>query len=234
MNLDSLRRDAAHWGWMRTLFSRVLGRLQAWAGLHVFRAQVRPLPRHFVAPDPPDGITVCVLQVEQLLEASADPELGLDPEFIRITLAQGDLVCGAYEGGRLVGYAWRTAVAAPFYNGLWVKAGYRYHYAYQTFVLPSHRGRQVHTAILRLADRCSLERGCTAEIDLMPVHNLASRGAARSLGRRGVGYAGYLSVFGNSISFRTPQVRDIGVVIFKPHARIPIGLVHARSYRGDS
>jgi len=233
MNMNSLRRDAAHWGWMRTLFSRGLGRLQAWAGLHVFRVQVRPLPLHFIAPDPPDGITVCVLQVEQLLEASVDPELDLDPEFIRITLAQGDLVCGAYEGNRLVGYAWRTSVAAPFYNGLWVKAGHRYHYTYRTFVLPSHRGRQVHAAILRLADRHSLQEGCAAEIDLMPIHNLASRGAAKSLGRTGVGYAGYLSVFGSSISFRTSQVKDMGVVIFKPHARIPLGLVPARSYRGD-
>ena len=229
MNLHALRRDAAHWGWIPALLSRALRRLQVWAGVHVFRVNVRPLPRQLIEVDPPDGITVRVLRIEQLLEASVDPELDLDPEFIRITLAQGDLVCGAYEDGRLVGYAWRTSIAAPYYNGLWIKPGHRYHYAYRTYVLPSHRGRQIHAAIVRLADKHSLERGCAAEIDLMPIDNLASLGAARSLGRMKVGYAGYLRMFGHSFPFRTPRVKEMGVVIFKPRARLPIGLVPARS-----
>jgi hypothetical protein len=230
MNVHALRMDAAHSGWARTLLARGLARVQAWLGFYLFRVNVRPFPPQSSEPDPPAGVAVCVLQLEQLLEASADPELDLDPGFIQTTLAQGDLVCGAYEDGRLVGYAWRTSVAAPYYQGLWIKAGHRYHYSYRTFVLPSHRGRYIHTAILRLADRESVKRGCVAEVDLSPIANLASLGAGNALGRRQVGWAGYLSLFGSSFSFRTPRVKDIGIVIFRPRARIPIGLVHARSY----
>ena len=229
MNLENVRRDAAHWGWFRTLLARGLSRLQVWSGVHLFRVNVRPFPQHPLEPSPPAGITVCVPQLDQILQATADPELDLDPDFVRITMAQGDLVCGAYDGDRLIGYAWRTAVAAPYYEGLWIKAGYRYHYAYRHYVLPSYRGRQVHTAMLRLADRESLKRGCIAELDVSPIANIASLGAARSLGRKLIGFAGHLSLFGRSYPFMTPRVKNCGLVIFKPHARIPAGLVTERS-----
>jgi predicted GNAT superfamily acetyltransferase len=164
--------------------------------------------------------------MEQLLKASADPELDLDPDFIRTTLTQGDLVCGAYDGDRLVAYAWRTSVAAPYYEGLWIKAGHRYHYAYRHYVLQEYRGKRVHTAMLRLADRESLKRGCTTEIDVAPIANLASRGAALSLGRKQIGLAGYMNLFGRVYSFRTPRVRQYGLVIFRPRAGgIPAGLL---------
>jgi hypothetical protein len=230
MNFENVRRDAAYWGWWRTLLARGLDRFQRWLGFHLFRVNVRPLRPDTPEPNAPEGITLCVLTMGQLLKAAAaDPELDLDAEFVQTTLAQGDLVCGAYDGDRLVAYAWRTSVAAPYYQGLWIKPGYRYHYAYRHLVLPAYRGKRVHTAMLRLADLESLRRGCIAEIDVAPIANLASLGAGLSLGRKQIGFAGYVSVFGRIYSFRTPRVKQFGLVIFRPHARIPIGLVPERS-----
>jgi GNAT superfamily N-acetyltransferase len=229
MNFKNVRRDAAHWGWIPTLLARGLDRCQRWLGFHLFRVNVRPLLPQPPEPNPPQDIAVCVLTMEQLLKASADPELDLDPDFIKTTLAQGDLVCGAYDGDRLVAYAWRTSVAAPYYAGLWIKPGHHYHYAYRHYVLPEYRGKRVHTAMLRLADQESVKRGCIAEIDVAPIANLASLGAALSLGRIPIGFAGYMSVFGRIYSFRTRRVKRFGLVIFKPQAGIPIGLVPERT-----
>lgn len=229
MRLENVRRDAAHWGWFRALLARLLDRTQRWLGIYLFRVNVRPLPSRPSRPEPPDGIRVCVLRLDQALAATADPALDLHPDFVRATMQQGDLVCGAYDGDRLIAYAWRSSVAAPFYEGLWVKVGYHYHYAYRHYVLPEYRGRRVQTAMLQLADRESLKRGCTHEMDISPVPNLASLGAGNALGRKRIGFAGYLTVFGQTFSFMTPRVKDYGVVVFRPHARIPIGLVPERT-----
>jgi hypothetical protein len=228
MNLTGLHRDAAHVGMIGALLARAIARLQQWLGIHIFRVNLRVLPRHFVEPAPPEGIRLCPLRLEDLLQASADPELGLEPDFIRTALANGDLVVGALEGDRLIGYLWRSAIAAPFVEDLWIRIGPRHHYAYKSFVRPSHRGMRIHIALSRLADKNSIERGCTGEIGTINIANVASLGAAKSLGRHRIGYAGCVMLFGHSVSFRTPAVRELGLVIFRPDAPVPVGLVPAQ------
>jgi hypothetical protein len=221
MNLQDLRRDAAHGGWTRVLVARTTTRLQNWLGVHVFRVNFRPTPKDPLEPAPPNGIRLCLLRPEELLEAAADPELDLDPDFIRAAVAQGDVTVGAFEGARLVAYSWSTFVAAPFYEGLWVRVGRPYRYIYKSLTRPSHRARRIYIAIMRLADAHFLERGCAGEIGFTNIANLASLGSQRSLGRRKVGYTGYITLFGQCFSFRTPAVKRLGVVIFRPPARVP-------------
>jgi len=228
MNLTGLHRDAAHVGVVGALLARAIARLQQWLGIHIFRVNLRVLPRRLVEPAPPEGISVRPLRLEDLLQASADPELGLEPDFIRTALANGDLVVGAFEGDRMVGFLWRSAIAAPLCEDLWVRIGPRRHYAYKSFVRPSHRGMGIHIALARLADKHSVEKGCTGEIGFVNIANVASLGAAKSLGRRRIGYAGYVMLFGHSVSFRTPAVRDLGVVIFRTEAPVAVGLVPAQ------
>jgi GNAT superfamily N-acetyltransferase len=228
MNLSGLHRDAAHVGVIRALLARGIARLQLWLGIHIFRVNLRVLPRHLVELVPPEGIRLCPLRLEDLLQASADPELGLEPDFIRTALANGDLVVGAFEGDRVVGFLWRSIIAVPFYEDLWIRTGPGHHFAYKSFVRPSHRGMGIHIALARLADKHSVEKGCTGEVGYVNIANVASLGAAKSLGRRRIGYAGYLMLFGRSVSFRTPAVRDLGVVIFRAEAPVSVGLVPAQ------
>ena len=229
MNLQDLRRDAAHSGWIWALLARGLWRAQIWLGMQIFRVNLRHMRAD--APDraPPEGIRLCVMRLEDLLEASADIEFDFDPAFARAALARGDMVFGAYDGERLVSLTWRTPVAAPLAEPVWTRVGPRCHHAYKTYVRPSHRGRHIHTAVSRFADRYSIEKGCPSEIGLVNIGNLASLGAARSIGRPKVGYAGYFTLFGHCILFRTPGVKRIGVELFRLRAT-PANIVSVRGW----
>jgi GNAT superfamily N-acetyltransferase len=228
MNLTGLHRDAAHVGMISALLARAIARLQQWLGIHIFRVNLRILPRHLVEAAAPEGISLRPLRLEDLLQASADPDLGLEPDFIRTALANGDLVVGAFKGDRVIGFLWRSAIAAPLCEDLWVRIGPRRHYAYKSLVRPSYRGMGIHIGLSRLADKFSVEKGCTGEIGFVNIANVASLGAAKSLGRRRIGYAGYVMLFGHSVSFRTPAVRELGVVIFRAEAPVTVGLVPAQ------
>jgi hypothetical protein len=215
MKLDSLRADAERWGWTRSLLVRLMSRLQRHAGLHVYRVGVRPLVRQRPEMNLPGGITLRVAQPDELLSAAADPQLDMPPDFVRAALQRGDMAFGAFEGDRLVGYSWRTFTAAPDVDGLWIRVDRPYFCGYRAFTRPSHRGRRIHASIALFSDGHLLERGYAAEVGFVGITNLASLAVARFLGRRRIGYAGYLKWFGHRIAFRTPAVKKIGAELFE-------------------
>jgi hypothetical protein len=163
-----------------------------------------------------DGIAVRLARPEELLRAAGDPALDMSPDFVRSALARGDFAIGAFEGDRLVGYAWRTFAAAPDVDGLWVRVEPPCHYLYKGFTLPSHRGRHIQVAIPLFSDRFFLEQGYTSEVGIVDIANFASINNGKRLGRRKIGYAGYVKWFGRCFPFRTPGVRKIGFEFFQP------------------
>jgi hypothetical protein len=158
---------------------------------------------------------VRIVSPEELLKAVDDPELDLGLDFVRSALARGDMAFGAFEGDRLVGYTWRTFTAAPDRDGLWARVSRPCQYSYKAFTRPSHRGKRIHVAITFVADAYLLERGYAFEVGYLETTNFASIGVANFLGRRKIGYAGYVKWFGRRILFRTPAVRKIGVELFE-------------------
>jgi hypothetical protein len=217
MRLDDLRADAGRWGWTRSLLIRLMSRLQKCAGLHIYRVGVRPLVRQRPEPNLPGGISLRVARPEELLNAAADPELDMHPDFIRAALERGDMAFGAFEGDRLVGYSWRTFTAAPDRDGLWARVDPPYFCGYKAFTRLSHRGRRIHASVALFSDAYLLERGYAAEVGFVDTTNLASLAVARFLGRQKVGYAGYVKWFGRCITFRTPAVKKIGAGLFELH-----------------
>ena len=212
VKLENLHEDVRRWGWKRSLFLRIVSRLRTVAGLHIYRVGLRPLVRQ---ERELDGISVRIATPEELLQAANDPELDMRPDFVRSALARGDFAIGAFEGGRLVGYAWRTFTAAPDVDGLWVRVDRPCHYLYKGFTLPSHRGRSIQVAIPLFSDRYFLAQGYSAEVGIVDIANFASINNGKRLGRRKVGYAGYVKWFGRCIPFRTPAVRRIGFEFLK-------------------
>jgi len=224
--LENLPADVSRWGWKRSVFIRAVSMLRRYAGLHIYRINVRPLVRQ--SPDPylPSGVTVRIASPEELFEATDDPELDLHADFVRRALDRGDMAFGAFAGDRLIGYTWRTFTAAPDRDGLWARVSYPYQYSYKAFTRPSYRGKRIHVAITFVADACLLERGYTFEVGYMETTNFASIGVANFLGRRRIGYAGYVKWFGRRILFRTPAVKKIGVELFEPGRECSRGASH--------
>src|SRR6267142_2415271 len=212
---ENLRADAIRWGWKRSFLIRVVSALRRYAGLHIYRINVRPLVAQSPAPRLPGGITVRIVPREELLKAAGDPGLDLDLDFIRDALARGDMAFGAFEGRRLVGYTWRTFTAAPDRDGLWARVSHPYQYSYKAFTRPSHRRKRIHVAITAFADAYLLRRGYAFEVGYLEITNFASIGLADFLGRRKVGYAGYVKWFGRSIPFRDHAVKKIGAELFE-------------------
>jgi hypothetical protein len=216
MRFDNLEADVRRWGWMRSLFIRVMSVLHRYTGLHLYRINVRPLVRRPTEPSLPGGITLRVVQPEELLKATDDPELDMHPDFVRSALARGDMAFGAFEGDRLVGYTWRTFTAAPYFDGLWARVDRPYQYTYKSFTRPAYRGRHIHVGVTLFADIHLLERGYTAEVGFIDLTNFTSIGVAKYLGRRRIGYAGYVKWFGRRMLFRTPAARRVGAELFDP------------------
>jgi GNAT superfamily N-acetyltransferase len=218
--------DAAHWGWTLAILVRVTAHAEKALGLWIYRVNVRALGDGIAKPDRvPQGITVRVLTEAELLEAAKDEDLELSPDFIRSALARGDLCCGAYEGDRLVGYTWRAPARAPFRDHVWIRISEPLHYVYKSYTKESHRGRGIHIALTRLADRYMLEKGLPAEVGFIDISNLPSLRAARSLGRHKVGWVGYLRLFGRCFTFRTPGVRATGTAFYEPQASQPAAVL---------
>ena len=189
--------------------------LRRYAGLHIYRINVRPLVRQSAEPYLPSGITVRIVPPEELLKAAGDPDLDLGLDFVRDALVRGDMAFGAFERDRLVGYTWRTFTAAPDRDGLWARVSHPYQYSYKAFTRPSYRRKRIHVAITFVADAYLLRRGYMFEVGYMEIDNFSSIGVADFLGRRRIGYAGYVKWFGRSIPFRTPAVKKIGVELLE-------------------
>jgi hypothetical protein len=162
------------------------------------------------------GISLRVVQPEELLKAADDPELEMSHDFVRCALARGDMAFGAFEGDRLVGYTWRTFTAAAYADGLWVRVERPYQYSYKGFTRAAYRGRHIHVGITLLADIHLMERGYTGEIGLINLTNFTSIGVAKYKGRRTIAHAGYVKWFGRRILFSTPGAKKIGAEVSEP------------------
>ena len=111
-----------------------------------------------------------------------------------------------------------TTSIAPFRDGLWIRIGSPLHYVYKSYTRTTHRGKGIHVAITRVADRHMMELGRPAEVGFIDIANIQSLGAARSLGRLKVGWAGYVKLFGRCCTFRTPGVAATRSEFFVPGA----------------
>jgi hypothetical protein len=208
--LEDFRADVRRWGLLRSLFGRVISRLKKFARLNIHWILVRDLVRLPAEPHVPDGITVRLVQAEELLKAARDPELDMSSEFVHSALARGDIAFGAFDGDSMVCYSWRAFSSVPHVDGAWVKFDPPYHYGYKAFTRSSHRGRRILVAVALFADSYLLERGRVAQVAFTDIHNFASLAAQKVARSRRIGLAGYVKWFGFFIPFRTPAVKRIG------------------------
>jgi len=211
-----LRTDIERFGWLPSLFARVMRRLQKRLGVHVCRVRIRTLVADPPRPDLPAGIDLRVLSRDDLLRAIEDDTLSLSRGFVEAALERGDVAFGALDGDQLVSYMWRTLTAAPHVDGLWVRVDRPYCYGYKGFTHPGYRGLHLNPAISLFSDAHFLALGYTHNIGFIDVHNLSSLATRKYKGNVAIGYAGYVKWFGRCFTYRTPSVRRTGFEFFHP------------------
>ena len=133
----------------------------------------------------------------------------MESGFVRAALARGDVAFGAFDGDQLIAYVWRPFGAAPDADGLWVKVDPPHHYAYKAFTLPAYRA-SASTSPFRSFPTTIFQVGFSE------ISNFPGIAAADFLGRRRVGFAGYVKWFGRAVPFRTAGVKRIGFELFEP------------------
>lgn len=212
--MEALRSDRRRWGLGRALFSRLMRGLDRYAGFHLYRVFLRPLGIVRPAVDDP-SISLRMVRPDELYQATNDPELELAAEFVQEALARGDSAFGAFEGEKLVAYMWRTSTAAPHIDDLWVTVRPPYGYGFKSFCRESHRGRGLAKAISFYSDVYGLERGYTGIVGFVEVSNYPSLAVERSKRCQASGYAGYVSWFGRSYTFRSAAARKIGFALLE-------------------
>ena len=211
MDLASLRADWKRWGAARAVFRRVMRILDRYAGFHLACVFARPLTSSYTPALTDPRISIRLAQPEELYKAAEDPELELDPDFIREALASGGAAFAAFDGDTMVGHIWRTSTAVPHADGLWVRVAPPYGYGYKTLVRESHRGKGIAIALSFVSDAYGRERGYIGTVGFVEVTNYPSLSVERAKCCRPVGYVGYVTWFGHSFPFRSRGARTIGL-----------------------
>lgn len=160
------------------------------------------------------GIAYRVVQAEELVEASSDPALELNQDFVQAATARGDIAFGAFDGAIMVAYVWRSLGAAPHTPDLWVKVDRPYCYVYKSFTRPSYRGHHIGPAIQLFSDVEMSKRGYEYRAGFVSITNYASLAAGKHMGSGPIGYAGFIKCFRMLFPFRTRGAKNIGFEFF--------------------
>lgn len=213
---ERLKANLGRWGWLLTLQKLIFGRAARFLGIHIHLVRVRPMAGQPEYPQTPPEIRFKLVDPEDCLRFGGEPELDLDRDFVVAAIERGDLMFGAFDGDSLVSYVWRTATTAPHNDRLWVRVDPPYCYCYKSLTLPPYRGKRISPAAHLFSDVEMASRGFSHRAGFVSVANLSSISMGKYMGSIPIGYAGYISWFGQTWPFRTRSVRKIGFEFYKP------------------
>ena len=217
MSLEKLRSDARRWGLVRSLFNRILRRINQYLGIHIHVVRTAEMGDSSQAPSIPSNISLRLIPPDELHKVTTNPALLLSLEFVNSAIDRGELAIGAFDGPELISYVWRTLTHAPHDDDIWVRVSRPYCYAYNSFTLPNYRGQKISPAVHLLSDTEMFKRGFTHRAGFIALTNSASLAMGKHMGSRIIGYAGYAKWFGWFFPFRSKAVKNIGFEFFKRH-----------------
>ena len=203
--LQNLREQIASWGIARTLWAQLMTRSRGWFMLS--RVYVLSLKRGALPPDLDRRLSIRLAFREDLIRAVREMPKQLDIDSVEKALARGDLCVAAFNGERMVAFAWGSCTTAPHSDGLRVKVDWPYTYGYKSYVQPEFRGKRLSAALILVRDKVHFERGFQSSVGFVETHNFPSLRINLAMGSRLVGYAGHFRLFQQAYPFRTPGVR---------------------------
>lgn len=125
---------------------------------------------------------------DELMSLGADREWDLSPRFIEVRLMQGHRCMGAFDHGRLCGYAWYSDVEAGLEPGAMVTPLMGLTYSYKHFTHPNYRGRSAQRCLVARALEASRERARSGLLIFIGIGNFASRRSVEAVGARVRGF----------------------------------------------
>jgi hypothetical protein len=77
--------------------------------------------------------------------------------------------------------------------------------------LEDYRGLHLQPVLALFSDDVSLARGATFGLSFIETHNYPSLALAKRNGSKTVGMSGWVTLFGRTITFRSPGLRKQGI-----------------------
>lgn len=208
MKLSTAKAQIKQWGFLHFAYDVAMCRLKRW--LTLCAIDVRQLQRDPDIPELAPGREARVATIDELIAAAKDPVNDLDPDWVRRAHDRGEVCVAVFEGEKIISYNWRAFAPAPHEKGLWVHFDPSCFYGFKAFTPPAYRQQRLHHVTSHTLDNWLLDRGYTLNISFIETHNYPSLISARKRGTRHVGYAGYLTLFGRVIPFRSPGAKRYG------------------------
>ncbi len=214
--LTNLRNNAERWGWWRALLHVFVRSAEKYLGIHIYVVRARSIPSSPKYPASNSNLTYRQISENELLHYASDPALELGSEFVANALSRGDLAFGAFDDESLVSYIWRSRSAAPDADGVWIRAEHPYNYSYKSFTRKDYRGRRISPVVHLFSDNEMYKRNFRFRIGFVAITNYASLEMGKHMESKVLGYAGYFSLLGKLIPFRSKKVKSTGFEFFKP------------------
>lgn len=186
MNIESVRRSFARFGWSRSLRAKGLEMLGRAADFHVFEVLLVERPTVDVTL-PSRRYTHGFLGEGAIRRFAEDPMVDTTPAFIDEALSRGDRCYAVLDGGVLASFRWFGRSLTPMEHGLSCHPGARRVYAYHGFTRPQYRGRHLHSIVAARALEVFRTEGVEALVGVVDAANLASLRSNARLGARELG-----------------------------------------------
>ncbi len=173
MNIESVRRSFARFGWSRSLRAKGLEILGRAVEFHVLRVQL--MDRFFIDLTLPSRrYTHGFLGEGAIRRFAEDPIVDMTPAFIDDALSRGDRCYAILDGGVLASFRWFGRQPTPMELGLSCHAGARRVYVYHGFTRPQYRGRRLHAIVAAHALEIFRTEGVDGIIGVVDAANLSS------------------------------------------------------------
>jgi hypothetical protein len=196
--------------------TRLLASLKEHFNLYRCSVMVRPLGNTAPVRSKSAALSYRLLSSHEVQDYSADPELELGEGFVKAAAGRGDSCVGAFDGDKLVGYAWLAFAAAPYQESVWVTFDMRACYAYRAFVLPAWQGRDIERTLRVVADDLCIWSGKSFAISFIDARNRHSIAEAQRTGAQEVATAGYMETLGMNWVVRAPGADRFEFRFYKP------------------
>ncbi len=212
MNIESVRRSVARFGWSSSLRAKGLEVLGRAVELHVMRVLLIERPTlDLVLPS--RRYTHGFLGEGAIRRFALDPVCDMSTAFVDEAISRGDRCYAILDGSVLASFRWFSRHLTPMDHGVSCQAGPRRAYVYHGFTRPQYRGRRLHATVAARALEVFRTEGVDGIIGVVDGANLSSLKSFARIGAEDLGACYVLRASGHTFMRVEASVERCGVRI---------------------